>query len=54
MGAQKYGYDNGGDDNYHGQKWMKNPLIYNKVLGWSRKWRIIKNYWPKSRSNSLE
>ena len=26
---------NGDDDSDHGEKWMENPLIYNKVLGWS-------------------
>ena len=25
--------DNGDDDSDHGEEWMKNPLIYNKVLG---------------------
>ena len=54
MGAQKLCDDNGDDDNDHDEKWMKNLLIYSKVLGWSRKWRIIKLYWPKSRSNHLE
>ena len=54
MGVQKYGDDNGDNDNDHGEKWMKNLLIYSKVMGWCQKWRIIKYYWPKSRSNRLE
>ena len=51
MGARKLCDDNGDNDNDHGEKWMKNALIYSKVLGWSRKWRIIKYYWPKYISN---
>ena len=54
MGAQKVCDDNGDDDNHHGEKWMNNPLNYSKVLGWSRKWKIIKYYWPNSRSNHSE
>jgi len=33
MGAKMLWDDNGDDDNDHGEKWMENPLIYNKVLG---------------------
>ena len=36
--------DNNDDDNDYGEKWMENPLIYNKILGYSRKWEIIKYY----------
>ena len=54
MGAQKVCDDNGDEDSDHGEKWTKTPHIYRKVLDWSQKWRIIKYYWPKSRSNRLE
>ena len=42
VGAQRCEDNNGDDDNDHGEEWMENPLIYNKVLGWYRKWKIIK------------
>jgi len=42
VGSQTQEDNYGDDDNDYGEKWMENPLIYNKVLGWSRKWRIIK------------
>lgn len=32
MGDQKKRDDNGDDDNDHGEEWMENPHIYNKVL----------------------
>ena len=31
MGAQKKRDDNGDDDIDHGEEWMENPHIYNKV-----------------------
>ena len=37
MGALMWSDNSGDDDGYHGEEWMENPLIYNKVLGWSRK-----------------
>lgn len=51
VGAWMQEDDSGDDDIDHGEKLMENHLIYNKVLGWSRKWRIIRYYWQKSRSN---
>ena len=34
--------DSGDNHNDHGEDWMENPLIYSKILGWSRKWKLIK------------
>jgi len=36
--------DNVDDDNDHGEEWMKNPPLYNKVWISSRKRRIKKYY----------
>ena len=36
--------DNGDDDSDHGEEWMENPPIYNKIFGYSRKWKRIKYY----------
>ena len=54
VGAQIKEDDSGDGDSHHGEKWMKKPLIYSKVLGWSGKWRILKYYWPKYISNSMK
>ena len=32
MGAQEKRDDNGDDDNDHGEEWIENSPIYNKVL----------------------
>lgn len=37
VGAQMQEDKNGDNDNDHGEEWMENLLIYNKVLGWSKK-----------------
>ena len=42
VGAQVKEDTNGEDDNDHGEEWMEYPPIFNKLLGWSRKWIIIK------------
>lgn len=36
VGAQIQEDGNGDDGNDHDEEWMKNTLIYNKVLSWSR------------------